>query len=309
MNAVRVDDVTHRYGDRVALDRVSLEVKAGEIFSIVGPNGSGKTTLFRLLSTLATVQDGAVAVGGHTLPKDVSAVRRSLGVVFQAPSVDKKLTVAENFRHQAALYGMNRRACADRENELLVRFGIEGRRDDRVETLSGGLRRRLELAKALVHRPTLLLLDEPSTGLDPGARREMWNYLGEIRDRDGITVVATTHILEEAEKADRVAVFDGGRVVALDTPDALRATVGGDAIVIESDAPDALANAINEKFACDARIVDRLVRIEQTDGHTWIARLVEAFPGEIQSIRLSKPTLEDVFVDRCGRQFHVEADA
>jgi ABC-2 type transport system ATP-binding protein len=306
LNAVRVEGVAHHYGDRAALTDVALDINEGEIFAIVGPNGSGKTTLFRLLSTLVAVQHGTIEVCGHALPSAVASVRQSLGVVFQSASVDKKLTVAENFRHQAALYGITSRDVAAREKTLLARFGIDSRSNDRVETLSGGLRRRLELAKALVHNPKLLLLDEPSTGLDPGARSELWAYLGEVRARDSLTIVATTHILEEAEKADRVAIFDAGRLVALDTPDALRATVGGDAITIETDAPESLAAAVAEKFHCAAQVVDQKVRLEQREGHTLIARLVEAFPGRIRSIRLSKPSLEEVFVDRCGHRFDAE---
>ena len=296
-------NVGHHYGARQALDGISLSIDAGEIFSVVGPNGSGKTTLFRLLSTLVPVQTGQIQVGGNTLPGAMSAVRRLLGVVFQSPSVDKKLTVAENLRHQAALYGIKRRDIVSREDSLLSRFGIEDRRNERTEKLSGGLRRRVELAKALVHRPRVLLLDEPSMGLDPSTRAELWDYLNEIRQADGVTIIATTHILEEAEKADRVAIFDAGRLVALDTPDALRSTVGGDSIVIEADAPANLAAAITEQFGLSAQVVDATVRLEHADGHTLIAKLVEAFPGQVRSIRLSKPSLEDVFIDRCGRQY------
>ncbi len=303
MNAVLVENVAHHYGARQALTDVNLAINQGEIFSIVGPNGSGKTTLFRLLSTLVPVQCGKIELCGNQLPAAVAAVRRLLGVVFQSPSVDKKLTVAENLRHQAALYGIKARDIASREQRLLARFGIDDRKRDRVETLSGGLRRRVELAKALVHRPRILLLDEPSTGLDPAARAELWDYLDEIRRNDGVTIVATTHILEEAEKADRVAIFDAGRLVALDTPDALRSTVGGDAIVIETDQPDTMAQSITEKLGLAAQVVDGAVRFEHEDGHTLIARLVETFPGQIRSIRLSKPSLEDVFIDRCGRQY------
>ena len=306
MNAVRVEDVAHHYGAHQALSGISLTIDSGEVFSIVGPNGSGKTTLFRLLSTLVSIQQGTISICSYELPGNVSAARQSLGVVFQAASVDKKLTALENIRHQAALYGISRREANHRAEELLERFGIYSRRNDRVETLSGGLRRRLEIAKALVHRPKLLLLDEPSTGLDPSARSEMWRFLAEMRQRDGVTIVATTHILEEAERADQVAIFNRGQLVALDTPDALRSTVGGDAIVIETDDAESLAIAIREKFQCDVQVVDSSVRLEQPDGHTWIARLVEAFPGQVSSIRLSKPSLEDVFVDRCGQRFDAE---
>ncbi len=225
-----------------------------------------------------------------------------IGVVFQSPSVDRKLTVAENLLYQGHLYGISGADLQNRIQALLARFGLADRRRDRVETLSGGLRRRVELAKGLLHRPRLLLLDEPSTGLDPAARSDVWDYLRELRASDGVTVVLTTHLLEEADKADRIGILDRGHLVALDTPDALRATVGGDAITIETAAPDQLAADIQTRFNCEAKVIDGNVRLEMPNGHQWIARLVEAFPGQIESITLGKPTLEDVFIDRTGHR-------
>jgi ABC-2 type transport system ATP-binding protein len=189
---------------------------------------------------------------------------------------------------------------------MLERLVLTDRAGDLVETLSGGLRRRVELAKGLLHRPPLLLLDEPSTGLDPGARSDLWNYLRQIRDQDGVTVVLTTHLLEEAERVDRLAILNQGSLVALDTPDRLRATVGGDSITIQADDPPGLVGAIQSRFAIAASVVDGRVRLEQPEGHAWIARLVEAFPGQIHSITLGKPTLEDVFIARTGHRFWAE---
>jgi ABC-2 type transport system ATP-binding protein len=186
---------------------------------------------------------------------------------------------------------------------MLAQLGLSDRANHRVETLSGGLRRRVELAKGLLHRPQLLLLDEPSTGLDPGARSDLWDYLHRIRQEDGVTVVLTSHLLEEAEKADRLAILHLGRLVALDTPDNLRATVGGDSITIQTDAPQRLLAAIREQFGIEGRLIDGAVRLEQAEGHRWIARLVEAFPGLVQAISLGKPSLEDVFIARTGHRF------
>ena len=191
---------------------------------------------------------------------------------------------------------------------MLGRLGLADRRRDRVETLSGGLRRRVELAKGMLHRPRLLLLDEPSTGLDPGARSDLWDYLQEVRREDGVTIVLTTHLLEEAEKADRIAILSEGALVALDTPEALKATVGGDSITIRTGEPDALASAINGRFGLSAGVVAGAVRFEQPEGHQWIARLVEAFPGRIDGVALGKPTLEDVFIDRTGHRFWHERE-
>lgn len=302
-SAIVVSHVSHRYGSRVAVDDLSLEVREGEIFVFLGPNGSGKTTLFRVLSTLIPLQDGSVTVLGHDLQSETYAVRSALGIVFQAPSLDKKLTVAENLHHQGRLYGLPATELKSRAQQLLTTLGVADRAGDLVETLSGGMRRRVELAKGMLHQPRLLLLDEPSTGLDPGARADLWHYLRQVRAAEGVTVVLTTHLLEEAERADRIAIMHHGRLAALDTPAALQASVGGDSITIRTERPDELAEQVREKFQCEATVLDGTVRLEQPDGHQWISRLVEAFPGEIQTVTLGKPTLEDVFIDRTGHRF------
>jgi ABC-2 type transport system ATP-binding protein len=301
--AISIDRVTHRYGQRRAVDSLSLEIAPGEVFAFLGPNGSGKTTLFRVLSTLIPLQEGEIAILGHDIRRETLAVRRQLGVVFQAPSLDKKLAVAENLRHQGRLYGLASTELAARSDELLAAVGLTDRASDRVETLSGGMRRRVELAKSMLHRPRLLLLDEPSTGLDPAARSDLWQYLRQLRDRDGVTIVLTTHLLDEADRADRIAIMHEGRIAALGQPDALRAEVGGDAITIQTDRPAELSASIAQRFNCQPAVVDGAVRLEQADGHQWIPKLVEAFTAEIQSITLGKPTLEDVFIDRTGHRF------
>ncbi|MEE9602401.1 MAG: ABC transporter ATP-binding protein [Thermoguttaceae bacterium] len=301
--AIDVDAVSHRYGQRQAVVDLTLQVEPGEIFALLGPNGSGKTTLFRLLSTLIPVQQGNVRVLGNDIRQQTLEVRASIGVVFQAASLDKKLTVAENVRLQGRLYGLTGAALRRRQEEMLSRLGLTERAGDLVETLSGGLRRRVELAKGMLHRPRLLLLDEPSTGLDPGARADVWQYLQQVREESQVTVVLTTHLLDEADRADRIAIMCEGSLVALDTPAALRATVGGDSITIRTENPDRLAAAIRERFACDVLVLAGGVRLEQSEGHQWISRLVEAFPDEIETITLGKPTLEDVFIDRTGHQF------
>lgn len=301
--AIDVSHVVYRYGSRQAVADLSLRIDRGEIFAFLGPNGGGKTTLFRLLSTLIPLQEGDAQVMSFDLRRQTREVRSAIGVVFQAPSLDKKLTVAENLRHQGHLYGLSGAALRDSAHEMLDRLGVADRQRDRVETLSGGLRRRVELAKGLLHRPRLLLLDEPTTGLDPGARSDLWTYLHTLRDEYGVTVVLTTHLLEEADKADRIAILHEGRLVALDTPDALRATVGGDTITIRTAEPERLAVAIASQLGCEAKVVDGAVRLEQAEGHRWIARLVETFPGQIESLTLGKPTLEDVFIARTGHRF------
>ncbi len=301
--ALEIAGVQHRYGERVALAGLDLSIPTGEIFVFLGPNGGGKTTLFRLVSTLIPVQHGTISILGFDVCMQTAAVRERIGVVFQAPSLDKKLTVQENLRHHGHLYGLSGPELKSRQVEMLERLGIADRAKDRVETLSGGLRRRVELAKGMLPRPKVLLLDEPSTGLDPGARSDLWQYLRQIRETEGVTVILTTHLLEEAEQADRIAILNEGKLVALDSPAALKATVGGDSITIVTAQPEELAAAIREKFGCVALVIESQVRLEQPRGHEWIAKLCEAFPGKIQTITLGQPTLADVFIDRTGHAF------
>lgn len=301
--AVEISDVSFHYGERLALDRLNLQVNLGEIFALLGPNGGGKTTLFRLVSTLVQLQQGEIRVFGHDVATAAREVRKMIGVVFQSPSLDEKLTVAENIRHQGRLYGLSGALLSERQDEMLYRLGVDGRSRDIVSTLSGGLKRRVELAKVLVHRPKLLLMDEPSTGLDPGARSSLWEYLHLLREREKVTVLMTTHLLEEAERADRIAILHEGRLVAEGAPDELRESVGGDAISLETDEPDRLARDIQQQFGGETRVVDGTVRFEKEDGHRWVTELVEAFPGRIRSLTVSKPSLEDVFIGRTGRKF------
>lgn len=305
-SAIDIAHLSYRYGEFEAIRELSFRVLAGEIFALLGPNGSGKTTLFRILSTLIPLQRGEVTILGLDLRREASAIRSQLGVVFQAPSVDKKLTVAENVLHAGRLYGLRGTELRGRVDTVLARVGLVERRRDLVEKLSGGMRRRVELAKCMLHRPRLLLLDEPSTGLDPGARSDLWHYLQAER-ADGVTVVLTTHLLDEAARADRIAIMHRGQLVALDTPAALQASVGGDSITIRTANPATLASAIEARFPCQPVVVDGSVRLEQPRGHEWIPRLVEAFPDRIESITLGKPTLEDVFIHATGHQFWSES--
>jgi ABC-2 type transport system ATP-binding protein len=304
--AVEISHLAHRYGEREAIHDLSLSIVEREIFAILGPNGSGKTTLFRVLSTLIPLQQGEVRILGHDVRTEAAAIRSQLGIVFQSPSIDKKLTVMENVVHHGRLYGLGGRDLRTRADEMLARLGLADRRREIVEQLSGGLRRRVELATGMLHRPRLLLLDEPSTGLDPGARSDLWQYLEQVRDADGVTVVVTTHLLDEAQRADRIAIMHTGNLAALDTPVALQAAVGGDSITIRTSDPTALSADIQRQLNAVATVVDGSVRLEQTNGHQWIPRLVEAFPDRIESITLGKPTLEDVFIHFTGHRFWTE---
>jgi len=300
--ALSTKGLTHRYGDRLALDDVSLRVAAREIFGLLGPNGGGKTTLFRILSTLVRPTSGTASILGLDLRRDVTALRARIGVVFQAPSLDKKLRVRENLAHQGHLYGLSGAALQKRIDHLLIEFNLRERARDLVETLSGGLQRRVEIAKSLLHRPELLLLDEPSTGLDPGARIDLWQTLYRLRDRQNVTVLMTTHLMEEAERCDRVAIIDQGRIVAEGTPEELRAEIGGDVISARSRDATSLGEKIADSLGLEVNVLNDEVRMEHPDGASFVARLAATFPGEIDSVTLAKPTLEDVFIAKTGRR-------
>ena len=303
MTAIRVDELTHAYGERQALGGVTFEILRGEIFGVLGPNGGGKTTLFRVLSTLLPIQSGRVTVLGFDVATSSADVRRRIGVTVQAPSLDRRLTVRENLVHQGHLYGLSGRMLADRIEDRLARLGLSDRQHALVNSLSGGLQRRAEIAKGMLHDPELLLLDEPSTGLDPGARHDLWRYLLQLRDVSGVTVVVTTHLMDEAEKCDRLALLDHGRLVALGTPAELRAEIGGDCLTILADEPARLSQRIAERFGIEPKLFGQSLRIEQTRGHELLRELVDAFPNEITSVSLGKPSLEDVFIAKTGHRF------
>lgn len=301
--AVSVSKLHHWYKEREALCGIDFSVESGEIFGMLGPNGGGKTTLFRILATLLPVTSGDATLMGLNLARNPDAVRNLIGVTFQSPSVDGKLTVFENLRHQSYLYGMPSSSSNERINELLSRLGIADRRRDRVDSLSGGLKRRVEIAKSLLHRPRVLLLDEPSTGLDPGARHDLWEYLFRLRKEENTTILVTTHLMEEAEKCDRLGILDRGQIVALGTPDELRLSVGGDCLTIQTINPNDLSDRIASRFSVAPKRIGDSLRIEREGGHELLRDIVAAFPDDITAISLAKPTLEDVFIARTGHRF------
>ena len=297
---IQVQNLTHRYGDRLALSNVTFEVRKGEIFGLLGPNGGGKSTLFRILSTMMVPTAGRALIAGHDVVRDPAAVRRHVGVVFQTQSLDKALTVEENLRAQGHLHGLRGVLLNERMDRAMERLGLADRRRDLVETLSGGLRRRVEIAKALLHEPQVLLMDEASTGLDPAARRDLSRHIENLRTGDGVTILLTTHILEEAGRCDRLVLLHQGNMVADGTPAELRARIGGDVVVLRTADTALLAAKIEQHFGVRPVVRDGEVRVEMENGHRFIAEVVEAFPGAIESVGLHKPTLEDVFVDQTG---------
>ena len=303
MRPVEVENLSHAYGDRNALADVSFGINAGEIFSFLGPNGSGKTTLFKILATLMPVERGKVTLFGHNLAREWGHVREYLGVVFQHPSLDLKLTVSENLRHHGHLYGLWGGDLKHRIREVLNQHQLTDRAGDLVETLSGGLRRRAELAKTLLHQPRLLLLDEPTAGLDPIARRKLLESLDNLRETAEVTVILTTHILDEADTCDRVGILNSGELVAVGSPDELKSRISGDIVIVDSPVPNQLAPKISRQFGYRVAMDDDVLRVECDRGHEFVRDVVAAFPSDIRSARFGKPTLEDVFIKLTGRRF------
>jgi len=302
-----IENLVHRYENRTALNGVSFDVRPAELFGLLGPNGSGKTTLFRILSTLMIPTAGRATIMGCDAAREPARLRRQIGVVFQAQSVDLKLTAYENLWHQGHLYGLRGPALKNRIHEILARVGLADRAKELVETFSGGMQRRIELAKGLLHHPGVLLLDEPTTGLDPGARRDLWQYLQMLRDEEHVSVLVTTHLMEEAERCDRLAIMNEGNLVALGTPAELKSEIGGDVVLLDA-AHDAglLAERIRARFHAQTTVLENQVRIERQGAHRFVTEVVEAFPGEIEALSVSKPALEDVFIRRTGHKFWTE---
>lgn len=293
---------------RPALAGLDFSAPAGQIFGFLGPNGGGKTTLFRILATLARPEAGSVTVFGSDLATQAREVRRRLGVVFQNPSLDVQLTARENLVHQGHLYGLSGRNLADRIAAVLNRFSITDRRDQKTLELSGGLRRRVEIAKALLHDPRLLLLDEPSTGLDPGARRDLWETLEALR-ADGVTVLLTTHFMEEGDRCDHIVLLDRGAIVAEGAPAGLKEEIGGDVLTLTGPDPEGLARDLAARFPdLSPEVREGTVRLERERAHELVVRLAEAFPGRIDSVTVARPTLEDVFLRRTGHRLYAAVE-
>jgi len=296
-----VKGVVHRYGEKAALQGVDLVVQPGEIFALLGPNGCGKSTLFRLISTLVSIQQGTIEVFGADCTSDRAQVREHIGVVFQAPSLDGKLTVLENLWCQGVMYGLSGKALRKRSDEVLEQLGMSDRSKQLCQELSGGMKRRVELAKGLLHRPRLLLMDEPSTGLDPAARLDLWRALTQLRDADGVTVLMTTHLLEEADKADRIAIMDQGRVVACGSPTDLRKEQGSEVITISTDAVDDVAQKIESQLALSVNRLSSEVRIVSEGSVSRLSEVVQLALPYASQVTVGRASLEDVFVAKTGR--------
>jgi ABC-2 type transport system ATP-binding protein len=307
--AVETNDLGRNFGPRAALSGVTLSIRAGEMFALLGPNGSGKTTLFRILSTLLAPSAGTARVGGCDVVGEAMAVRHQIGVVFQSPALDPQLTVEENLRCAGSLYGLRGADLVARLRSAAQALGLSDRLADRVQSLSGGLQRRVEIAKCLLPRPRVLLLDEPSTGLDPAAREGLRATLERVRRESEVTVVMTTHLLEEAERCDRVAILHRGRLVACETPAELRGRLGTDVAVVSGPEPEALAARVREIFGWPLSVRGERLRVEVPAGGDAAGRLVSALGAAADTVTVGRPTLEDVFLDLTGEPLRDEEEA
>src|SRR3954462_3142171 len=298
--AIEVRDLKKAFGDVEAVRGVSFEVAPGEVFGFLGPNGAGKTTTINMLCTLARPTSGAAFVAGYDSVAARDDVRRHIGLVFQDQTLDGYLTAEQNLRLHAELYGVESALVPARMEQVLRMVGLWERKDGGVMTFSGGMRRRLEIARGLMHSPRVLFLDEPTLGLDPQTRSSIWRYIGELRESERITIFMTTHYMDEAEMCDRIAIMDSGRIVALDTPEALKAQVGADRVRNETDDNDAAVAALAERFGVEGRLAEGGVIFHVAGGEEFIPRLFAEFAIPIRAVSVSRPTLDDVFMAHTG---------
>jgi ABC-2 type transport system ATP-binding protein len=298
--AIAVRDLVKTFGEVRAVRGVNFEVAVGEVFGFLGPNGAGKTTTINMLCTLARPTAGSAQVAGHDVVTERDDVRRNIGLVFQDPTLDGYLTAAQNLQLHAELYGVQSDLVQPRMRQVMEMVGLWDRKDSVVGTFSGGMRRRLEIARGLMHSPRVLFLDEPTIGLDPQTRRSIWSYIRELKEREEITIFMTTHYMDEAEWCDRIAIMDNGEIVALDSPDALKAGVGTDRVTIHTDDNDAAIEALRRQFEIEAKLSEGAVTFGVPAGEEFVPRLFAEFEMPIRSVSVSRPTLDDVFMSYTG---------
>jgi ABC-2 type transport system ATP-binding protein len=298
--AIVVNGLTKSFGEIEAVRGVAFEVATGEVFGFLGPNGAGKSTTINMLCTLAKPSAGSAAVAGYDIVRERDHVRRHIGLVFQDPTLDGYLSARENLRLHAELYGVEKALIPPRMKQVLEMVGLWERRDSPVALFSGGMRRRLEIARGLMHSPRILFLDEPTIGLDPQTRSSIWSYINMLKETEDITIFMTTHYMDEAEFCDRIAIMDQGEIVVLDTPEALKASVGADRVTIDTEDDDAAIEALEERFGIDAGIAEGAVTFRVSAGETFVPRLFAELGVPIRSVNVSRPTLDDVFMSYTG---------
>ena len=299
---IEVDALAKQFGEIEAVKGVTFGVEPGEIFGFLGPNGAGKTTTINMLCTLLTPTSGSAIVNGFDVRNDRSDVRRSIGLVFQQTTLDEYLSADQNLRFHAYAYGMPAELRERRMTELMDMVDLADRRKGSVRTYSGGMKRRLEIARGLLHHPKVLFLDEPTLGLDPQTRRHIWDYLLKLRETEGLTIFLTTHYMDEAEHADRIAVIDHGNIVGLDTPNGLKRSVGGDLVTIAAPDNQAAAVEITGRYGAEASTRDGTVSFTVSHGAEFLPEFVRSFSQPLQSVTVREPTLDDVFLHLTGRE-------
>ena len=298
--AVSGEGLVKRYDEVEAVRGVDIEVRAGEIFGFLGPNGAGKSTTINMLCTLVRPSAGYALVAGHDIVRERDEVRRNIGLVFQDTTLDGYLSAEQNLRLHAELYGVPREAVEERMRQVMEIVGLWERRASLVNTFSGGMKRRLEIARGLLHSPRVLFLDEPTVGLDPQTRRSIWRYIRELKAREDITIFLTTHYMDEAEYCDRIAIIDQGRIIVLDTPEALKAKVGTDRVQIETDDDEAAIAALRERFGIEATVAEGTVTFGVPAGEQFVPRLFAELGQPIRSVSVARPSLDDVFMSYTG---------
>ena len=301
MDVIEASNIVKRFGELEAVKGVSFSVKAGEIFGLLGPNGAGKTTTINILCTLLKPTDGQARVNGHDVIKERSQVRQSIGLVFQEPALDDYLTAEQNLRFHGYAYGVPRNVLEPRLKELLEMMELWDRRKGKISTYSGGMKRRLEIARGLLHHPRVLFLDEPTLGLDPQTRRRIWDYIHDLRKRENLAIFMTTHYMDEAENCDRIAIMDYGRTVALDTVEKLKDGVGGDVISIKTEDNEEAVRLLEGQYKFKPSIENGIISFTVSHGEEFLPKFVSGFPLRLISIGLRRPTLEDVFLKLTGR--------
>ncbi len=306
MNSIEVKNLTKKYKSLTAVDEVSFDVRQGEIFGFLGPNGAGKSTTINMLATLVIPTSGGAIINGFNINTQRDDVRRSIGLVFQDPSLDDRLTANENLCFHAELYRVPKNQRDLRVENVLKLVDLWDRKDDIVKTFSGGMRRRLEIARGLIHRPRVLFLDEPTLGLDPQTRFNIWEYILKLKRESEMTIFMTTHYMNEAENCDRIAIIDHGQIIALDTPVNLKKMIGGDIISLASADKEKLRKELEEKYKKEIKEEDGVLKIEVVDGQKFLPQLFNDMMTKIDSIELREPTLEDVFLNLTGHQIRKE---
>ena len=312
MSVIEVTELVRKFGDLTAVNGVSFEVGQGEVFGFLGPNGAGKTTTINMLCTLMKPTSGDARVNGYDVRSQQNDVRQSIGLIFQDPSLDEQLTGLENMRFHARLYNIPRRDFDERAAAVLDMVDMTDRAGDLVRQYSGGMRRRLEIARGLLHHPKILFLDEPTIGLDPQTRRHIWDYLNGLRDQEDVTMFLTTHYMQEAENCDRIAIIDHGEIVAIDTPEALKARVGGDIVTVRTSDNDQAAVKIKEAHSIETRTgPEGQLIVEVEKGDQFIPQMMDTLsnhsdPVAVKSVSLRRPTLEDVFIKLTGHAIREE---